>query len=134
MIGQMSFSWDLFGKITSGTLIQISGNQNRSIIIYVSHWFFINKDLFFRYKEIICYEKLKMIIITSMIWTMDTTRESIDLKKYIVKRSTPDTFGLQLRDFCQLFRFYSSVILVIVGKDISLSRNKINRLILFFLY
>ncbi len=64
---------------------------------------------------------------------MNTTRESIDFKKYIVKRSTPDNFGLQLRDFCQLFRFYSSVILVIVGKDISLSRNKINRLTFFFI-
>lgn len=47
---------------------------------------------------------------------MNTTEESIDLKYYRVKRATPDNFGLQLQYFCQLFRFYSSIILVIVGK------------------
>jgi hypothetical protein len=47
---------------------------------------------------------------------MNTTVESIELKYNLVKRSTPDNFGIQLRNFCQLFRFYSSVILVIVGK------------------
>jgi hypothetical protein len=49
---------------------------------------------------------------------MNMTEESIDFKSYIVKRSTPDDFGLQLKRFCQSFRFYSSVILVIVGKEI----------------
>ena len=33
------------------------------------------------------------------------------------KRSTPDDFAVQLRDFCQLFRLYASVILVVVGKE-----------------
>ncbi len=47
---------------------------------------------------------------------MNTTVESIELKYHIVKRSTADNFGIKLRDFCQLFRFYASVILVIVGK------------------
>jgi hypothetical protein len=47
---------------------------------------------------------------------MNITVESIDLKYYRVKRTTPDNFGIQLRHFCQLFRFYSCVILVIVGK------------------
>ncbi|CAF4354466.1 unnamed protein product, partial [Rotaria socialis] len=46
---------------------------------------------------------------------MNTTTETIDFKYYIIKRSAPDNFGLQLRQFCQLFRFYSSIILVIVG-------------------
>jgi hypothetical protein len=50
---------------------------------------------------------------------MNMTEDSIDFKSYIVKRSTtPDDFGLQLKRFCQSFRFYSSVILVIVGKEI----------------
>ena len=47
---------------------------------------------------------------------MNTTGASIDLKAFIIKRSTPDDFAVRLRDFCQLFRFYSSVILVVVGK------------------
>jgi hypothetical protein len=47
---------------------------------------------------------------------MNITEESIDFKYYRVKRTTHENFGTQLRHFCQLFRFYSSVILVIVGK------------------
>jgi hypothetical protein len=56
---------------------------------------------------------------------MNTTVESIDLR-YRIKRSTPDNFGIQLKYFCQLFRFYSSVILVIIGKYmILLEKNKL---------
>jgi hypothetical protein len=44
---------------------------------------------------------------------MNTT---IDPLSYLIKRSDTDNFGDQLRKACQLFRFYSSVILVIVGK------------------
>ncbi len=66
-----------------------------------------------------------MRIITTTIWTMNTTVESIDLR-YRIKRSTPDNFGIQLKYFCQLFRFYSSVILVIIGKYmILLEKNKL---------
>ena len=58
---------------------------------------------------------------------MNTTEELIDFKYYIVKRSTPDEFGLRLKNFCQLFRFYSSVILVIVGEyRIILKKNRID--------
>ncbi|CAF0810176.1 unnamed protein product [Rotaria sordida] len=46
---------------------------------------------------------------------MNTTVENIDYKYYIIKRSVPDSFGTQLTHVCRLFRFYSSVILVIVG-------------------
>lgn len=46
---------------------------------------------------------------------MNTTEDYIDFTHYIIKRSPRDEFGLQLKKFCQVFRFYSSVILVIVG-------------------
>ncbi len=72
-----------------------------------------------RHIDIFDYGKTQLDInkITA-IWNMNMTEESIDFKSYIVKRSTPDDFGLQLKRFCQSFRFYSSVILVIVGKEI----------------
>jgi hypothetical protein len=47
---------------------------------------------------------------------MNTTRDSTSIKLSMIKRSTSDDFPIRLRDFCQLFRFYASVILVIVGK------------------
>ncbi|CAF2433017.1 unnamed protein product [Rotaria sp. Silwood2] len=46
---------------------------------------------------------------------MNTTTETIDFKYNIIKRSAPDNFGSQLRDFCKDFRLYASIILVIVG-------------------
>ncbi len=50
---------------------------------------------------------------------MDTT---IDPASLLTKRTNPDHFGNRLRDACQLFRFYSSIILVVVGKEFLLSR------------
>ena len=47
---------------------------------------------------------------------MNTTGDSIDFKAFVIKRSTPDEFAVRLRDFCQLFRLYASVILVVIGK------------------
>ncbi|CAF1044092.1 unnamed protein product [Rotaria sp. Silwood1] len=46
---------------------------------------------------------------------MNTTLETIDFKSNIVKRSVQDNFGIQLKHFCQVFRLYASIILVIVG-------------------
>ena len=51
---------------------------------------------------------------------MNLTRESTSIRSYLIKRSTPDDFAIRLRDFSQLFRFYASVILVIVGEKESL--------------
>jgi sensor histidine kinase YesM len=48
---------------------------------------------------------------------MNSTIEPIS---YLIKRSDTDNFGEQLKNACKLFRFYSSVILVIVGKKIIL--------------
>ncbi|CAF0885430.1 unnamed protein product [Adineta steineri] len=46
---------------------------------------------------------------------MNTTIESVSIKNIVAKRSTDDNFDTQLLNFCQLFRLYSSIILVIVG-------------------
>lgn len=56
------------------------------------------------------------LISRTMLWTMNVTQESMSSKSSMIKRSTPDDFAVQLRDFCQLFRLYASVILVVVGK------------------
>jgi len=50
---------------------------------------------------------------------MDTT---IDPTSLLTKRTNPDHFGKQLKDACISFRFYSSIILVVVGKEFLLSR------------
>jgi hypothetical protein len=50
---------------------------------------------------------------------MNTTIELTSLQNLFIKRSNSDNFGKQLKHVCQLFRFYSSVILVIVGKKFS---------------
>ncbi len=42
---------------------------------------------------------------------MDTTTS------LLTQRTNPDNFGTQLKEACQLFRFYSSIILVVVGKE-----------------
>jgi hypothetical protein len=46
---------------------------------------------------------------------MDTTAS------LLTKRTNPDHFGEQLKGACQSFRFYSSIILVVVGKEFILS-------------
>ena len=49
---------------------------------------------------------------------MNTIEEStINLQHFLSKRAVSEDFGLQLKRFCQSFRFYSSLILVIVGKE-----------------
>lgn len=45
---------------------------------------------------------------------MNTTIESTSL---LMNPSNSDNFAIQLRNACQLFRFYSSIILVVVGRE-----------------
>ncbi|CAF0733785.1 unnamed protein product [Adineta ricciae] len=46
---------------------------------------------------------------------MNMTEETIDIRRYLVKRSSSESSDSKILDFCQLFRLYSSIILVIVG-------------------
>ena len=66
---------------------------------------------------------------------MNTTRDSIGLT--MTTESGVDPFGQRLKQICQLFRFYSSVILVIVGERLSnlnfqIEFNENYSLVLFF--
>jgi hypothetical protein len=112
----------------TNTCSEIWGEFYRSITLDVSHGYFINADCFSfqtRNKERFSRnEILYMIIKAATIWMMTAAEESIDLKRYLVKRSSADTLDSKILDFCQLFRLYSSIILVVVGNYLDPSSNR----------